>query len=146
MQIIMPKLGLTMTEATIREWLKAPGDAVMSGEVLFNYDTEKVTLDYEAPSDGVLIKILTPPGSRCRPGPSFASIVRRPRHKLLRQRQAGAPRVPRRHQERGGWPLNGISTWRRCLDAVRAVASRPPMSSRHIRQKKASRWKHCLRP
>jgi len=58
----MPKLGLTMTEATIKEWLKAPGDRVRKGEILFNYDTEKVSLDYEAPADGLLIEILAPAG------------------------------------------------------------------------------------
>jgi pyruvate dehydrogenase E2 component (dihydrolipoamide acetyltransferase) len=63
MQITMPKLGLTMTEGTIVEWLKAPGDAVKDGEVLFNYETEKVTLDYEAPGGGVLVAIVATAGT-----------------------------------------------------------------------------------
>ncbi len=63
MQLIMPKLGLTMTEGTITEWLKAPGQAVKSGEVLFTYETEKVSLEYEAPADGRLSQILVPAGA-----------------------------------------------------------------------------------
>ena len=60
MQIIMPKLGLTMTHGTITEWLKAPGDAVKAEEALCAYETEKVTLELSAPEDGVLAEILAP--------------------------------------------------------------------------------------
>jgi pyruvate dehydrogenase E2 component (dihydrolipoamide acetyltransferase) len=57
----MPKLGLTMTEATIVEWRKQNGDQVEKGEVLFVIETEKVTLEIEAPAGGVL-HILVPEG------------------------------------------------------------------------------------
>jgi pyruvate dehydrogenase E2 component (dihydrolipoamide acetyltransferase) len=63
MQIIMPKLGLTMTHGTITEWLKAPGDAVKGEEALCAYETEKVTLELVAPEDGVLAEILAPAGT-----------------------------------------------------------------------------------
>ena len=63
MQIIMPKLGLTMTHGTITEWLKAPGDAVKAEEALCAYETEKVTLELAAPEDGVLAEILAPAGT-----------------------------------------------------------------------------------
>jgi pyruvate dehydrogenase E2 component (dihydrolipoamide acetyltransferase) len=63
MQIIMPKLGLTMTHGTIVEWLKAPGDAVKAEEALCAYETEKVTLELTAPADGVLAEILVPAGT-----------------------------------------------------------------------------------
>ena len=62
MQIIMPKLGLTMTQGTITEWLKAPGDAVRAEEALCAYETEKVTLELVAPEDGVLLAILAKAG------------------------------------------------------------------------------------
>lgn len=63
MQIIMPKLGLTMTHGTITEWLKAPGDAAKAEEALCAYETEKVTLELVAPADGVLVEILAPAGT-----------------------------------------------------------------------------------
>lgn len=63
MQIIMPKLGLTMTHGTITEWLKAPGDPVKAEEALCAYETEKVTLELSAPADGVLVEILAPAGA-----------------------------------------------------------------------------------
>ena len=56
--IVMPKLGLTMTEGLIVEWKKKEGDDVKKGEVLFVLETEKVTYEVEAPEDGVLGKIV----------------------------------------------------------------------------------------
>jgi pyruvate dehydrogenase E2 component (dihydrolipoamide acetyltransferase) len=60
-QVVMPKLGLTMTEATLVEWLKADGDPVEKGEPLFVLESEKSTLEIEAPASGVL-HILIPAG------------------------------------------------------------------------------------
>ena len=57
-EIVMPKLGLTMTEGLIVEWRKKEGDPVRKGEILFVLETEKVTYEVEAPEDGKLGKIL----------------------------------------------------------------------------------------
>ncbi|MDT8274282.1 MAG: biotin/lipoyl-containing protein, partial [Desulfomonilia bacterium] len=57
-EVVMPKLGLTMTEGLIVEWKKKEGDEVKKGDVLFVLETEKVTYDVEAPQDGVLGKVL----------------------------------------------------------------------------------------
>ena len=61
-EVVMPKLGLTMTEGTIENWLKAEGDAVKEGEVLFSVSTDKLTNDVEAMASGKLLKILVPAG------------------------------------------------------------------------------------
>lgn len=61
-EIIMPKLGLTMTEGTVDEWAKQEGNPVKKGEVVCTISSEKLTYDVEAPMDGVLIKILVPAG------------------------------------------------------------------------------------
>lgn len=53
-QVVMPRLGLTMTEGTIIEWHKADGDYVNQGEVLFTFESEKAALELEAPVSGVL--------------------------------------------------------------------------------------------
>ena len=58
--IVMPKLGLTMTEGLIAEWRKKEGDPVKKGEIIFVLETEKVTYEAEAPEDGTLGKILVP--------------------------------------------------------------------------------------
>jgi pyruvate dehydrogenase E2 component (dihydrolipoamide acetyltransferase) len=62
MQIVMPKLGLTMTEGTLARWLKAAGDEVKQGEILFEFESDKSLLEYECPADGVLAEILVSAG------------------------------------------------------------------------------------
>ena len=57
-EVLMPKMGLTMTEGTIEEWKKKEGDAVKAGDVLFSVATDKLTNDVECDTDGTLLKIL----------------------------------------------------------------------------------------
>jgi pyruvate dehydrogenase E2 component (dihydrolipoamide acetyltransferase) len=61
-EIILPKLGQTMEEGTIVEWLKEEGDEVKRGEVIFTTESDKATLEVEAPGKGYLRKILVPAG------------------------------------------------------------------------------------
>jgi len=61
-EVLMPKLGLTMTEGTIEEWKKKEGDAVQAGDVLFSVATDKLTNDIEADTGGILLKILVGEG------------------------------------------------------------------------------------
>jgi pyruvate dehydrogenase E2 component (dihydrolipoamide acetyltransferase) len=61
-EVILPKLGQTMEEGTIVEWLKREGEPVQRGEVLFMVETDKATLEVEAPARGFLRKTLVPVG------------------------------------------------------------------------------------
>lgn len=61
--IIMPKLGLTMTEGTIEKWLKKEGDRVEKGEPLLKILTEKINFQYESPASGILRKVLYKEGA-----------------------------------------------------------------------------------
>ena len=61
--VVMPKLGLTMTEGTVSAWHKNEGDAVKEGEALFDVETDKLTNTVEAYSAGTLLKIYVPAGS-----------------------------------------------------------------------------------
>lgn len=61
-ELLMPKLGLTMTEGTIDEWKKKEGDTVQKGEILYSVATDKLTNDVESDADGVLLKILVAEG------------------------------------------------------------------------------------
>jgi pyruvate dehydrogenase E2 component (dihydrolipoamide acetyltransferase) len=62
-QILMPALSPTMTEGTLARWLKAEGDAVASGDLLAEIETDKATMELEAIDDGVLGKIIVAEGS-----------------------------------------------------------------------------------
>ena len=56
--IVMPKMGLTMTEGFLTNWRKSEGDAVNKGDILFDVETDKLTNEIEAKTSGVLRKIL----------------------------------------------------------------------------------------
>ena len=56
--VLMPKIGLTMTEGKIVEWKKREGEWVEKGEVLFVFETEKMALEAEAQQSGFLNSIL----------------------------------------------------------------------------------------
>ena len=62
-QILMPALSPTMTEGKLAKWLKAEGDAVASGDVLAEIETDKATMEIEAVDEGILGKILIPEGT-----------------------------------------------------------------------------------
>jgi pyruvate dehydrogenase E2 component (dihydrolipoamide acetyltransferase) len=55
--LLMPKLGLTMTEGTLTEWRVEPGQPVRQGEVLYVVETEKVANEIEASADGCIGEI-----------------------------------------------------------------------------------------
>ena len=60
--VIMPKIGLDMTEGTIVEWKKKVGDRVERGEILLEIETDKVTTEVESALDGILVEIVADEG------------------------------------------------------------------------------------
>src|SRR5499426_2250801 len=62
-QILMPALSPTMTEGNLAKWLKKEGDAVKSGDVLAEIETDKATMEVEAVDEGTLGRILVPEGT-----------------------------------------------------------------------------------
>ena len=62
-EILMPALSPTMTEGAIARWLVKEGDAVSAGDLLAEIETDKATMELEAPEDGVLGRILVPDGT-----------------------------------------------------------------------------------
>ena len=62
-KVIMPQAGQDLETGTVTQWLKAEGDAVTKGEPIVQIETEKVTLDVEAPAAGTLLRILVPGGT-----------------------------------------------------------------------------------
>ena len=57
-ELVMPKLGLTMEEGSVVRWLKNEGDRVEKGEPILVVETEKVEYEVEAPATGVLKQII----------------------------------------------------------------------------------------
>lgn len=61
-EIIMPKAGMAMEKGTIVQWFKAEGEAIKEGEPLLEIITDKVNMEVEAESSGILLQILAVPG------------------------------------------------------------------------------------
>jgi pyruvate dehydrogenase E2 component (dihydrolipoamide acetyltransferase) len=62
--ILMPALSPTMEKGNLAKWLKKEGDAVKSGDVLAEIETDKATMEYEAVDEGTLAKIVVPEGTQ----------------------------------------------------------------------------------
>ena len=61
-EVILPKLGQTMEEGSVVEWVKKEGDPVKRGDLLFTVESDKAVLDVEATARGFLRKILVAEG------------------------------------------------------------------------------------
>ncbi len=66
--ILVPVLGESVSEATVAKWLKAPGDAVAADEAVVELETDKVTLEVNAPAAGVLGAIQAEEGAAVEVG------------------------------------------------------------------------------
>src|SRR6056300_782441 len=62
-EILMPALSPTMEEGTLAKWLVAEGDAVSSGDVIAEIETDKATMEFEAVDEGTISKILIAEGT-----------------------------------------------------------------------------------
>lgn len=74
-EVIMPKMGDGMEEGTLLEWLKKDGDTVKSGEIIGTIQTDKATLELEAPGSGKLTGFLIKGGETVPVGKPIAAIV-----------------------------------------------------------------------
>lgn len=61
-KILMPKLGLTMTEGIIAKWFKKVGDSIKEGDALFEVATDKLTNEIEADCSGIVLKLCAEEG------------------------------------------------------------------------------------
>jgi 2-oxoglutarate dehydrogenase E2 component (dihydrolipoamide succinyltransferase) len=73
-EIRVPTLGESVSEATIGRWFKKPGDPVRADEPLVELETDKVTLEVNAPAAGTLGDILAKDGETVQPGAILGSI------------------------------------------------------------------------
>lgn len=86
--VLIPKLGMTMTEGTVAEWLVPHGAAVRAGDIVYRLETEKIEFQVEAEADGILHHAV-PAGTTLAPG-SVVGYILAPGEAP----PAGAPTVP----------------------------------------------------
>ena len=74
-EVKMPQLGMNQDSAVIVSWLKAAGDKVAKGDVIFEVETDKATMEVEAAADGFLAGIVAGEGDDVPVGDLIALIV-----------------------------------------------------------------------
>lgn len=87
-KLLMIALSPTMTEGRIAAWRKKEGDSFTSGDVLCEIETDKASMDYEAPTSGTILKIVLSAGGKAtvgdmiavvgKPGEDFADLLSSP--------------------------------------------------------------------
>lgn len=126
MDILMPQLGETVTEGTIVSWQKAVGDRVSSGDVLFEIETDKTTMEVPATSAGLIAEIRVPAGEVVPVGTVVAIVLAEGEHsgpaelpKTGASAPAAAPtQVP---QPAMGAPVAAPAIVKRDIDPFNAV-------------------------
>jgi len=93
-EIKVPALGESVTEATVAQWLKKPGEAVVADEPLVELETDKVNVDVPAPVAGTLAEIRVEKGATVAVGAVLGSIKEGAGAKAGQGAKAGATPLP----------------------------------------------------
>ncbi len=73
--VIMPALGVAQQTGKLLKWLKAEGEAIVKGDPLMEIETDKATVEIEAPASGILTHVTAQPGDEVPVGNRIALIV-----------------------------------------------------------------------
>ena len=74
-EVIMPALGMAQEKGTLVSWLKAEGESISQGEPLMEVETDKATVEIEAPASGILADVTASPGDEVPVGQKIAVIL-----------------------------------------------------------------------
>jgi pyruvate/2-oxoglutarate dehydrogenase complex dihydrolipoamide acyltransferase (E2) component len=73
-QLKLARVGMNMEEATILRWHKKPGEHFEAGEPLYDIETEKVSMEVEAPGAGTLLEINIAEGETATVGQTVCTV------------------------------------------------------------------------
>ncbi len=93
-KILMPALSPTMEKGNLAKWLKKEGDAIKSGDIIAEIETDKATMEVEAVDEGVIAKILVPEGTADVPVNEIIAIVAEEGEDVAAVAAAGAGGAP----------------------------------------------------
>ena len=74
-EVVMPQMGVSVSEGTVTKWLKQPGEAIARDEPLLEISTDKVDTEVPSPGEGVLAQILVAEGETVEVGTVLAVIA-----------------------------------------------------------------------
>ncbi|MDP6495733.1 MAG: biotin/lipoyl-containing protein, partial [Dehalococcoidia bacterium] len=92
--ILIPKLGLTMTKGTVVAWHIQEGQRVQKGQTIAEIETDKIVYKIEAPEEGVLLKMLSEVGQTYPVGRTIAIIGAEGEGIVVSEQPAKAPISP----------------------------------------------------
>src|SRR6266705_676663 len=72
--VVMPQMGVSVSEGTVTKWLKNEGEAIEADEPLLEISTDKVDTEVPSPGSGVVSEILVPEGETVAVGTVLARI------------------------------------------------------------------------
>src|SRR3982751_7057106 len=73
--VVMPQMGVSVSEGTITKWLKQPGETVEADESLLEISTDKVDTEVPSPGSGVLQEVLVQEGATVDVGTKLGTIA-----------------------------------------------------------------------
>jgi pyruvate dehydrogenase E2 component (dihydrolipoamide acetyltransferase) len=126
-EVIIPSLGEVVEHVTILKWFKSEGDWVAKGEPLLEVESEKVTVEIEAPASGILARILFPKGSKV-PIAQVVAIIAARGERIAEQ--YGEP-MPRASETAGGPLQRPMPVQERKSDGVRAAPVARKLAEQH---------------
>ena len=125
-EILMPALSPTMEEGTLAKWLVKEGDAVSSGDVIAEIETDKATMEFEAVDEGIMGKILIPEGTAdVKVNTPIAVLVEAGEEVPDQVRDAPAPATPVQAPAKAGPGLESGEPQAAPLPAAQAQAPWP---------------------
>ncbi len=74
-EVVMPQMGVSVSEGTITKWLKQPGEPIARDEPLLEISTDKVDTEVPSPGEGIVSQILVPEGETVEVGTVLAIIA-----------------------------------------------------------------------
>lgn len=74
-EVVMPQMGVSVSEGTVTKWLKQPGDTISRDEALLEISTDKVDTEIPSPGDGVVGELLVAEGDTVEVGTLLATIL-----------------------------------------------------------------------
>ena len=127
-EVVMPQMGVSVSEGTITKWLKQPGEAVAQDEALLEISTDKVDTEVPSPGEGIVAEILVAEGETVEVGTVLAVIA--PAGSAVAEPAAASPsptlRARRRPTAEAAAPVADDTRARRhsAADARRAAQRR----------------------
>jgi pyruvate dehydrogenase E2 component (dihydrolipoamide acetyltransferase) len=127
--ILMPALSPTMEKGNLAKWLKKEGDAVKTGDVIAEIETDKATMEYEAIEDGTLAKIVVPEGTSDVPVNQLIAVMAQEGEDVKAAAAGAGSSAPAPKPQAAPEPKAAAPAPQAKADVAKPAVSAPPSAS-----------------